>query len=333
MPATVDQEEMAVASKKSYASLRKACWKGYEAIGVKEKNGRTVPNCVPVKEAQDPSEYDYEGDMAMSDLRSIIYNAQRLHDMMEKNTNLPEWLQSKITKAEDYISSAANYMQAQMNEELGPENDIGTPALTKKLLKLTPGQVVKESGGDVVYKSGEDHIEKYSDHAFAAYKKGMKKSFYTTLDAAKAALAEEEKKNLNKPFLTPGGPKKRAVYVKDPGTGNVKKVNFGDTTGLTIKTSDPDRRRNFRARHNCDTPGPKTKARYWSCKAWSADTVKKGLGENFQDGRNPEDKGDMARHGLKGKTLAQLRKVRSSDDASPRAKQLAHWFINMHKSK
>ena len=122
-----------MAEPKSYRQLRKACWKGYEAIGVKKKNGRTVPNCVPVKEEedQDPREYDYEGDMAMSDLRSIMYNAQRLHDMMEKNTNLPEWLQSKITKAEDYISSATNYMQAQMNEELGPENDMGTPALTK----------------------------------------------------------------------------------------------------------------------------------------------------------------------------------------------------------
>jgi hypothetical protein len=53
--------------------------------------------------------------------------------------------------------------------------------------------------------------------------------------------------------------------------------------------------------------------------------------ENFQDGRNPQDKGDMARHGLKGKSIAQLKKVRGSSSASPRAKQLAHWFINMHK--
>ena len=59
----------------------------------------------------------------------------------------------------------------------------------------------------------------------------------------------------------------------------------------------------------------------------------KHVGENFKDGRNPQDKGDMARHGLKGKTLAQLRQVRSSDSASPRAKQLAHWYINMHKGK
>ena len=53
--------------------------------------------------------------------------------------------------------------------------------------------------------------------------------------------------------------------------------------------------------------------------------------ENFKDGRNPQDKGDMARHGLKGKSIAQLKKVRSSKTASPRAKQLAHWYINMHK--
>ena len=85
---------------------------------------------------------------------------------------------------------------------------------------------------------------------------------------------------LNKPMA--GDVKKRKVYVDPEGDGKAKKVEFGDTTGLTIKTSDPDRRKNFRARHNCDTPGPKDKARYWSCKAWSAPTVKQGLGtENY----------------------------------------------------
>ena len=57
------------------------------------------------------------------------------------------------------------------------------------------------------------------------------------------------------------------------------------------------------------------------------------VSENFQDGRNPQDKGDMARHGLKGKSIAQLKKVRSSDSASPREKQLAHWRINMSLGK
>lgn len=75
------------------------------------------------------------------------------------------------------------------------------------------------------------------------------------------------KVKLGKPFLTPGGPKKRSVYVKHPESGNVVKVNFGDPN-MRIKKSDPERRRSFRARHNCENPGPRHKARYWSCKAW-----------------------------------------------------------------
>lgn len=59
----------------------------------------------------------------------------------------------------------------------------------------------------------------------------------------------------------------------------------------------------------------------------------KELRENFMDKRNPQDKGDMARHGLKGKSIAQLKKIRSSETASPRQKQLAHWRINMVQGK
>lgn len=70
-----------------------------------------------VSEAKDDREYDYEGEMVKSDLRSIIANANRLIDMLEDNTNLPEWVQSKVTVAEDYISTVANYMTAEMNEE------------------------------------------------------------------------------------------------------------------------------------------------------------------------------------------------------------------------
>jgi hypothetical protein len=73
------------------------------------------------------------------------------------------------------------------------------------------------------------------------------------------------KVTLNKPMA--GDVKKSKVYVKDPSTGNVKKVNFGDPN-MKIKKSNPARRKSFRARHNCANPGPKTKARYWSCRAW-----------------------------------------------------------------
>lgn len=70
---------------------------------------------------------------------------------------------------------------------------------------------------------------------------------------------------LNKPWRTPSGPKKSAVCVKDG--ASTKVVRFGDPN-MTIKKSDPGRRANFRARHNCDTAKDKTTPRHWSCKAW-----------------------------------------------------------------
>jgi hypothetical protein len=69
---------------------------------------------------------------------------------------------------------------------------------------------------------------------------------------------------LGKPMQ--GDVKKFKVYVKNP-KGNVVKVNFGDPN-MRIKKSNPARRRSFRARHNCDNPGPRHKARYWSCRKW-----------------------------------------------------------------
>jgi hypothetical protein len=70
---------------------------------------------------------------------------------------------------------------------------------------------------------------------------------------------------LGKPMQ--GDVKKFKVYVKNPKTGSIIKVNFGQK-GMNIKKNNPDRRASFRARHNCDQPGPRTKARYWSCRKW-----------------------------------------------------------------
>jgi len=81
--------------------------------------------------------------------------------------------------------------------------------------------------------------------------------------------ASKDKKTLNKPFRTSKGPKKFSVYVKND-KGNIVKVNFGDPN-MEIKRDDPARRKSFRARHQCDTnPGPRWKARYWSCKMWES---------------------------------------------------------------
>lgn len=97
--------------------------------------------------------------------------------------------------------------------------------------------------------------------------------------AADDPIGEAEYQGRKVPLGKPmrGDVKKFKVYVRDPSSGNIKKVNFGHggTTAkrlgqktMKIKKSNPARRRSFRARHNCDNPGPRTKARYWSCRAW-----------------------------------------------------------------
>ena len=88
-------------------------------------------------------------------------------------------------------------------------------------------------------------------------------------DLYESLVAEAEyhgrKVALGKPMR--GDVKKFKVFVKDPKSGNIKKVNFGDPN-MRIKKSNPKRRKSFRARHHCENPGPRTKARYWSCRKW-----------------------------------------------------------------
>lgn len=89
--------------------------------------------------------------------------------------------------------------------------------------------------------------------------------YYNEDEQLDEAEYQGRKVALGKPMQ--GDVKKFKVYVKDPSTGNVKKVNFGDPN-MRIKKSNPARRKSFRARHNCANPGPRTKARYWSCRKW-----------------------------------------------------------------
>jgi hypothetical protein len=102
--------------------------KGY----TKMRKYRSVESKIrDVMEKKDPREYGYEGDMAMTQLRTIIRNSQDMHDMMKPDTDLPEWVQSKITLATDYIQTAADYMKSELSEAAkhmapggGPETDM-----------------------------------------------------------------------------------------------------------------------------------------------------------------------------------------------------------------
>ena len=94
------------------------------------------------------------------------------------------------------------------------------------------------------------------------------KEFCEFMKEYKPDVNEAEYQGRDVPLGKPmqGDVKKFKVYVKNP-QGNVVKVNFG-AKGMNIKKNNPERRKSFRARHNCDNPGPRHKARYWSCRAW-----------------------------------------------------------------
>ena len=93
--------------------------------------------------------------------------------------------------------------------------------------------------------------------------------FYEAYGEIEETLEEAEYHGRKVPLGKPmrGDVKKYKTYVRDPKTGNIKKVNFGDPN-MRIRKSNPARRKSFRARHNCANPGPRTKARYWSCRNW-----------------------------------------------------------------
>ena len=147
------------------------------------------------------------------------------------------------------------------------EKNIASAAV--KPIPMEEGQMKELMWRDAERMSLEQFVDKYGDEEWI-------REFYNNImgdiDEAKYQGREVQ---LNKPMA--GDVKKSKVYVRDPATGNIKKVNFGHggktakrlgQKTMKIKKSNPARRKSFRARHNCANPGPKTKARYWSCRAW-----------------------------------------------------------------
>jgi hypothetical protein len=131
------------------------------------------------------------------------------------------------------------------------------------------GQTKEAMWRDAERMSIEQFVERYGDEEWV---REFWNAIMGPLDEAKYQGREVQ---LNKKM--PGDQAKFKVYVKDPATGNVKKVNFGHggktakrlgQKTMRIRKSNPAARKSFRARHNCDNPGSKLKARYWSCKNW-----------------------------------------------------------------
>lgn len=287
-------------------TINESCWEGYKQVGMKEKNGKMVPNCVPISEdeTQDKEELmigDYQTrhfDICpgATSLYSTIEDKNVDMDLAERTAKMQDVLfylekhtVEEMKKAtEEDVKMAENLRDQimKMAEMMGLEKehsyiDSHVEAI-EKLANKSQGRTVEVNGVTIelgrVY-SGDPRVK-----AFAPIDEGvnMEDEIEEVDEYCKACLAKvmiEAKKNnyleeaeyrgrkvkLNKPMR--GDVKKFKVFVKDPKTGNIKKVNFGDKK-MRIKKSNPKRRKSFRARHNCDNPGPKTKARYWSCRKW-----------------------------------------------------------------
>jgi|TARA_B110000858_G_scaffold114490_1_gene130863 hypothetical protein len=147
-------------------------------------------------------------------------------------------------EATEYANRLANYMFEQGHEDFDIE--VSTD-LTDDLDEET-------------YEDDDEFYEEYGE------------MWFNEDDIMDEADYQGRTVKLGKPMQ--GDVKKFKVYVKDPKTGNTKKVNFGHGgssvkgKAMSIKKNNPGARRSFRARHNCDNPGPRTKARYWSCRKW-----------------------------------------------------------------
>ena len=245
----------------------KACWKGYKRMGTKQKGGKTVDNCVKMEDhgPENPDapvnygEYDREGDMAKDDLRTIDDAAEELYSILRADDNLPEWVQSTITKAVDYIDTARDYMNAQNYEE-----DVEEGAMPASVIRIKEKIRLMSDAEKKEYFKGKTQEQLQQMARRHGY--GENSNVYAKYATESVAEAKYQGREVPLGKKMAGDVKKSKVYVRKP-NGNIVKVNFGDKK-MRIKKSNPARRKSFRARHNCANPGPRHKARYWSCRSW-----------------------------------------------------------------
>ena len=164
----------------------------------------------------------------------------------------------------EYMKKAAQAgRDGASQEELGRLKDKYSKAEknTKEDFELDRIKELADASIDETYDDDDDFYEAYGEMWWNEDDDPIDEAEY-----------QGRKVKLGKPMA--GDVKKFKVYVKDPKTGNVKKVNFGHGgssvkgKSMRIRKNNPGARKSFRARHNCDNPGPRTKARYWSCRKW-----------------------------------------------------------------
>ena len=171
-------------------------------------------------------------------LDESVFPVYETFDTAQNTTvmTIPLTRELSLTESDQYAEKLANYLFSEGYDDFD----------------IYIGEDDDEDIEEVTYDDDDDFFEDF----------GV--LWYNEDEAVDEAEYQGRKVKLGKPMA--GDVKKFKVYVKNP-KGNVVKVNFGQK-GAKIKKSNPERRRSFRARHNCDNPGPRHKARYWSCRKW-----------------------------------------------------------------
>lgn len=283
---------------KEEVELDEKCWDGYRQAGMKKKGDKMVPDCVPESA---PKKKKLNAMLGVPTARPVVPMGE------ETIEEMPRWLLeplSKVTRKKGYDSAkkvlqdvltrkkkeagkkglphTVEYYAQQIAKQFQgvdarvladmvteqPEKmdapEIGTDKIKKRYSEMTPGQI-NES---YVFAKDEIKIQGAFEHHPTTDFQEDYLGWTLEEDTLEEAEYQGRKVKLRDPFRTPKGPKKFSVYVKNPKTDNVIKVNFGDPD-MEIKRDDPESRKNFRARHNCDDKTDETTAGYWSCRFWS----------------------------------------------------------------
>lgn len=228
-----------------------------ERMGKKYKPAKPGDPDRPDPKSWKKAQSDSGNEMALEQI-------QKMHDqLMEivmklKTMSLPiefqDWTKDMISKAEIYVQNVYDFVKyyepGKYEDEYIEEED-----------ENEEPEMEMEEGS-------YEYQDPQTGEVYIYRRKGYyEKNGRTLLYMGEASEYQGRKVTLNKPFRTPSGPKKFAVYVKNE-SGNVVIVRFGDPN-MKIKKNIPERRKSFRARHGCDkNPGPRWKARYWACKSW-----------------------------------------------------------------
>ena len=201
--------------------------------------------------------------MKITELKQLIREA--INEMSEKSTGVEEFLKYAEKQTYPYLQfpsfkSLKDYVLYASSKEWEALRDEWETSLKNK------------DKIDEAFFIGEDEIEEYdveNEQDIKEFVEFMREYQQQLNEADCDCLLEAKYQGRTVPLGKPmrGDSKKFKVYVKNPKTGKVVKVNFG-AKGMNIKKNNPVRRKAFRARHNCANPGPRTKARYWSCRKW-----------------------------------------------------------------